>query len=153
AYLAEQGLGLDLAGGSYQYDLVVMGTDLVVPRNVMGRKMVLVQEGMMDPEDVRYLLVRWLGLPRYLANTSMTGMSGAYERFCVASGGYRELFVRKGVRPEKLVATGIPNFDNVAASLQNDFPHRNYVLAATSCLRETLKFENRRRFIRWAREV
>jgi hypothetical protein len=57
------------------------------------------------------------------------------------------------VRREKLVVTGIPNFDNAAASLRNDFPHRNYVLAATSCLRETLKYENRRRFIRRALEV
>src|SRR5262249_43375510 len=35
----------------------------------------------------------------------------------------------------------------------NDFPHRNYVLAATSCLRENLKYENRRRFIRKSVEI
>jgi len=153
AYCKEQGLPVDLAGGSRRYDLVVMGTDLVVPRNVRGRRLVLVQEGMTDPEDFRYRLVRGLRLPRYLANTSMTGLSDAYQRFCVASEGYRELFERKGVRPEKLVVTGIPNFDNAAASMSNDFPYRNYVLAATSCLRETLKYENRRRFIRRALEV
>src|SRR5262245_28857475 len=153
AYITEQGLPLDLAGGSYCYDLVLMGTDLVLPRNVSGRRLVLVQEGMTDPEDVRYRLVRRLRLPRYFANTSMTGLSDAYDRFCVASDGYRELVERKGVRREKLVVTGIPNFDNAAASLHNNFPHRNYVLAATSCLRETLKYENRRRFIRWALEV
>src|SRR5262249_10025243 len=34
-----------------------------------------------------------------------------------------------------------------------DFPHRNYVLAATSCLRENLKYENRRRFIQKSVEI
>jgi len=71
----------------------------------------------------------------------------------VASDGYRDLFLRKGVRPETLVVTGLPNFDDVAAARDNDFPHRGYVLAATSCLRETLKWEDRRGFIRRALDV
>jgi DNA-directed RNA polymerase subunit K/omega len=153
AYLRQHGLAIDLRGAARRYDLVVTGSDLIVPRNVRGVPLVLVQEGMMDPENYRYRLVRALGLPRYLANTSMTGLSHAYERFCVASPGYRDAFVRKGVAPEKLVITGIPNFDDMAAACENDFPHRHYVLAATSCLRETFKYENRRAFIRRAREI
>jgi hypothetical protein len=153
AYLAEHRLALDDGGRGRRYDLAVTATDLLVPRNLRGRALVLVQEGMTDPEDVRYRLVRALRLPRFLANTSMTGLSHAYARFCVASFGYRDLFVRKGVPPDKIAVTGIPNFDNAAAARQNDFPLRHYVLAATSCLRETLKPEDRRGFIRHARRI
>lgn len=152
-YLRVHGLVVDERGARGAYDLVVTGSDLVVPANVAGRPLVLVQEGMTDPEDWRYLLVRALGLPRFLANTSMTGLSHAYARFCVASEGYAELFRGKGVRPETLAVTGLPNFDNAAAALDNDFPRRGYVLAATSCLRETFKPEDRRAFIRRARRI
>ena len=31
-------------------------------------------------------------------------------KFCVASEGYRDLFISKGVKPEKIYVTGIPNF-------------------------------------------
>jgi hypothetical protein len=147
-YLTARGLTIDDGGRRGPYDLAVMGTDLIVPRNLRGRPLVLVQEGMTDPEDWRYRLVRALRLPRYLANTSMTGLSHAYERFCVASEGYRELFVRKGVREERIAVTGIPNFDDAESLRTNDFPFRGYVLAATVCLRETLKPENRTAFIR-----
>ena len=68
-----------------QVDLVVTTSDLVAPRNLRGVPMVLVQEGMTDPEDWRYRLARGLGLPRWIGNTSMTGLSHAYEAFCVAS--------------------------------------------------------------------
>jgi hypothetical protein len=147
-YLRRHRLALDYRGAAGDYDLVVMSTDLIVPKNVRGRRIVLVQEGMTDPEDWRYRLVRTLRLPRYLANTSMTGLSHAYDRFCVASDGYRELFVQKGVRPERIEVTGMPNFDDARAALANDFPHRGYVLAATSCLRETFKRDDRPAFIR-----
>src|SRR5262249_13128505 len=142
------GLAVDPGGASAAYDPAVLGTDVVVPRRLRGTPLVLVQEGMTDPEDWRYHLVRALRLPRFLANTSVTGLSHAYARFCVASDGFRDLFVRKGVRPGRLVVTGLPNFDDVDAARDNDFPHRGYVLAATSCLRETLKPEDRRGFIR-----
>jgi hypothetical protein len=147
AYLARHGLVVDDRGASGPYDLVVMGTDLVVPRNLRGLPMVLVQEGMTDPEDWRYHLVRRFRLPRYLANTSMTGLSHAYSAFCVASEGYRRLFEAKGVDPSRMVVTGIPNFDDVESYRDNPFPHRGYVLGATSCLRETLKPEDRGGFI------
>jgi hypothetical protein len=152
-FLDEHRCALDLRGTSHDYDLVVTCSDLIVPNNVQGRRIVLVQEGMVDPQNLGAQLVKTLGLPRYLGNTSMAGLSHAYEIFCVASEGFRKLFVQNGVDPRRLVVTGIPNFDNVDQALRNDFPHHGYVLAATSHLRETWKYENRRAFIKRALEI
>jgi hypothetical protein len=153
AYLATQGLPVDYRGVEGDYDLFVTTVDLALPDSTKGKDVVLVQEGMTDPEGWRYTLTRGLRLPRFIGGTSMNGLSHAYTDFCVMSPGYRDLFVRKGVSPSTIRVTGIPNFDNAVAFLENDFPHRGYVLAATSCLRETLKYENRRRFIRKAQEI
>ncbi|MBK9053244.1 MAG: hypothetical protein IPL78_20775 [Chloroflexi bacterium] len=153
AYLNEHNLRVDYRGEGHDYALVLMGTDLIVPRNVRGRKFILVQEGMTDPENLAYYLVKWFGLPRYLASTATNGLSNAYDLFCVASEGYRELFIRKGVHPEKIVVTGIPNYDNAARLRQNDFPFHDYVLVATSDARETGKRDNRQKFIRHCLDI
>lgn len=147
AYLKEQALPVDYGGRLHNYDLVVTATDLIIQRNIRHKKIVLVQEGMTDPENILYSLVKRFKLPRYVASTASTGLSDAYQYFCVASEGYKEFFIKKGVRPEKLVVTGIPNFDNVHQYLSNNFPFRHYVLVATSDARETYKFDNRSRFI------
>jgi hypothetical protein len=147
-YLEKNRLPVDVRGSKGPYDLVVLGTDLFVPKNVRASRIVLVQEGMMDPEGFVYHAVRKLGLPRYLANTAMTGQSGRYDRFCVAGEGWKDVAARKGADPSKITVTGIPNFDDCRAYLDNDFPHHGYVLAATSSLRETLKYEDRKAFIR-----
>jgi hypothetical protein len=149
-YLCEQGLPIDEGGSRGGYDLVVTCQDAVVPRNILDAKIVLVQEGMTDPEGLLYRLYRLLpGLvPRWAPSTCCTGMSDLYDRFCVASPGYRDFFVqRKGVAAEKVAVTGIPNFDDCRRFLVNDFPHRGYVLVCTTDMRETLRFENRRRFL------
>lgn len=148
AYLAKEKLPVDFGGQSRAYDLIVTGTDLIVQKNLRGKRMVLVQEGMMEAEGLRYQLVRDLKLPRYLADTAATGLSDAYDLFCVASPGYRDLFVHKGVRPEKIRVTGIPNFDDARSYLVNDFPHWDYVMAATTCTRETFRWDDRAKFIR-----
>jgi len=153
AYFAAHGLRVDHRGARGGYDLVVTSSDLVVPDNIRDVPIVLVQEGMMDPERWIYHVVRRTGLPRWLANTATTGQSHAYRAFCVASAGYRDDFVRKGVDASRLVVTGIPNFDDCASYARNAFPHRGYVLAATSCLRETLKREDRAAFIARARRI
>src|SRR5262249_47314360 len=57
------------------------------------------------------------------------------------------LFVQKGVSPEKIVVTGIPNFDDCARFRRNDFPHRGFVLVCTSDARETFKWHDRRAMI------
>ena len=102
---------------------------------------------MTDPENLPYKMVKKLGIPYYFGGTAATGLSDMYEIFCVASEGYRELFEMKGVKPEKIRVTGIPNFDNCAENLDNDFPHKGYALVCTSDARETYKTENRKKFI------
>ncbi|MCI0448693.1 MAG: CDP-glycerol glycerophosphotransferase family protein [Chlorobi bacterium] len=146
-YAANNNLKLDFEGRKHNYDLVITCSDLVIQKNIRGKRIVLVQEGMTDPENFMYYLVKYLNLPRYLASTSTTGLSNAYRAFCVASYGYRDLFQEKGSDHNKMVVSGIPNFDNAAQYFNNDFPHKNFVLAATSDARETYKYENRKKFI------
>lgn len=146
-YLYNNKLKIDSEGRDNEYDLVVTCSDLIIQKNIRNKKVVLVQEGMTDPENLAYYIVKTLKLPRYFASTSVTGLSDAYDIFCVASEGYRELFIKKGVKPEKIAVTGIPNYDNCAQYLKNSFPYRNYVLVCTSDMRETYKYENRKKFI------
>jgi hypothetical protein len=149
AYLNQRHLTVDLGGARGDYDLAVTCSDLAIPAHLRARPIVLVQEGMTDPEDLIFQLVKRLRLPPWLAVTSSaTGLSHAYDRFCVASHGYRDLFVRKGVPADKIVVTGIPNFDNCHRFLSNSFPHRGYVLVCSSDIRETARWEDRPRFIR-----
>jgi hypothetical protein len=147
-YLAQNSLPVDWRGEGREYDLVITGSDLLVQQNIKGRRLVLVQEGITEPEGLVYRLVKALRLPRYLANTATSGLSDAYDIFCVASHGYRDLFIRKGVKPDKVAVTGIPNFDFAAEARDNDFPYRDFVLAATSPLRETFRYDDRRAFIK-----
>ena len=147
-YFSRHNLQVDPRGGSRQYDLVVTCSDLLVQKNIRNKRVVLVQEGITEPESLMFHLVKWLKLPRYLANTSTNGLSNQYDKFCVASKGYADLFVRKGVHEGKLVVTGIPNFDNIKTAKGNDFQIRGHVLVATSPLRETFRFDARRAFIR-----
>jgi len=155
SYLQQHGLPIDYQGKNRPYDLVLTGSDLFLPKNIRDNRIVLVQEGMTDPETIMFHLVkRFRFLPLWLAvGTSSTGLSDAYQAFCVASEGYRELFIRKGVRPEKIVVTGIPNFDDCQRYCRNDFPYRNYVLVCTSPLREVFRREDRKAFIRNAVEI
>jgi hypothetical protein len=146
-YTVKHNLILDFEGRNNNYDLVVTCSDLVIQDNIKNKNIILVQEGMTDPANVVYHIVKYLKLPRYLASTSTTGLSGRYKVFCVASHGYRNHFEAKGVKAEKIVVSGIPNFDNVNKYKHNNFPYRNYVLAATSDARETYKYENRKKFI------
>jgi hypothetical protein len=148
-YLERNNLPVDMDGSEGNYDLALTCSDLVVPQNVRTQRLLLVQEGMTDPQRFWYWARKVLRfLPLWAAGTSGTGLSGLYDRFCVASDGYRDLFVRKGADPRRIVVTGIPNFDDCRRYLQNDFPQRGYVLVCTSDTRETMKFDNRKRFIR-----
>ncbi len=122
AYLTDHGLAIDFKGRKHPYDGVIICTDLLIPENIRGKRMILVQEGMTEPEDFFFTLVKMLKFPRFLANTAATGLSDAYDVFCVASQGYRNLFIRKGVKADKIVVTGIPNFDQIAQSLKINFP-------------------------------
>lgn len=140
---------LDPEGRSGGWDLVVTSSDLIIPRNIRASRIVLIQEGMTDPEGFGFLLRKWMPfLPVWVAGTAGTGTSALYDRFCVASEGYRDLFIRKGAPAERTFVTGIPNFDNCALYADNHFPHRDFVLVCTSDSRETFKRDDRRAFIR-----
>ena len=155
-YLLSHGLTVDLDGVRGGYDLVFTCSDVIVPSNVLGRSpLVLVQEGITDPENYLFSLVRHFPtkLPRWLAGTSATGLSGLYDRFCVASEGYRDFFVERGAPRERVVVTGMPNFDDCRRFLANDFPHHGYVLVCTSDARETLKLDARKRFLKNALHI
>jgi hypothetical protein len=152
-YLKEHHLLPDMRGKREHYDLVVTCSDLIVQKNIRGKRLVLVQEGITEPEGFAFQLVKYLRFPRYLANTAATGLSDKYDIFCVASEGYKKLFVKKGVRAEKMAVTGIPNFDNLQTLHDNDFPYHNYVLVATSPLREIGQFDYRPAFIKHCLEI
>jgi hypothetical protein len=153
-YLQEHGLSIDYQARDGPYDLVLTCSDVYVQKTIRRWPVVLIQEGITDPETLAYRLVkRFRVLPRWLAGTAATGLSDAYRTFCVASEGYRDFFIRKGARPEKIVVTGIPNFDNCERYRTNSFPHRNYVLVCTSPLREVFRGEDREAFIQRTVEI
>lgn len=153
-YLQQHHLAVDFGGQMHDYDLVVTASDLLLQRNIRGKKMIMIQEGMTDPENFMLPLITTFKLPGWLAgNTSANGLSNAFTYLCVASEGYRDLYVHRGVKPEKIRVTGIPNFDHAASFLDNDFPYHDYVLAATTDLRETLRIDRRKQFIRRCLEI
>jgi hypothetical protein len=152
AFVRDRGARVDPEGRRGGYGLIVLCQDLLVPRNVRsGARVLLVQEGMTDPDGLAWRLWRRAPfLPRWVAGTAGMGLSGAFDRFCVASEGYRDLFAEKGVPKEKLVVTGMPNFDDCARYRRNTFPLHGYVLVCSSDSRETFKRHDRAAFLRRA---
>ena len=151
-YLRENDLPCELGGMLNDFDLALHCSDLVWPKNLDGKKSLLVQEGMTDPPSVLFPLLKRFNkqLPGWLAGTSAFGLSDKYSKFCVASEGYRDLFASRGVDPSKMIVTGIPNFDDCTKYLKNDFPHHDYVLCATSDVREVFWYEDRKGFLQRA---
>jgi hypothetical protein len=153
-YLNQHGLQIDQQGLKNQYDLVVCCTDMVFPEKFRNIKTVWVQEGMIDERTVLTALVQALGLPNYFsADTSLNGSSNDCDVYCTASEGYKNHLTKYGTDRHKLIVTGIPNFDNDRQFLNNDFPHHNYVMVATSDVREIHHYENRPRFIKHATKI
>ncbi len=146
-YLKVNRLKVDYKGKKNEYDLILTCSDLIIQKKLKSKKVILVQEGMTDPKNLFYYTSKYLGLPRYLASTSTTGLSNSYDYFCVASEGYKKMFIKNGCEHEKIKVTGIPNFDNCGIYLKNNFSEKNYVLVCTSDIRETYKYENRKKFI------
>jgi hypothetical protein len=156
AYLESHNLAIDLGGARGGYDLVVTCSDLIVPSNIAGVPLVGVQEGMIDPKHFWWRMMEqfpWLPLPRWTAGTACTGLSHAYDRYCLASEGYRKDFTDRGARADRLVVTGLPNFDNFAGYVRPGHWIEGCVLACTSDGRETFRRDDRKRFIRWALEI
>jgi len=147
-YLEENGLSIDLEGQRGDYDLVVTCSDLLVPSNVTDKPLVGIQEGMIDPLLLFYRLRQKLPwLPRWAAGTACTGLSGMYDRYCVASDLYVDEFAGRDAPRDRLVATGIPNFDDFASYVDPDHWINGHVLACTSDGRETFRRDDRKAFI------
>lgn len=156
AYLQQHCLRNDYAREIYknEYDLAVLCTDLLVTKELRKIKTVWVQEGMTDPVTPWARWMRRLGLPPYFAkNTAFNGCGNICDFYCAASEGYKEQFNGWGTDASRIFVTGIPNYDNAAALLDNGFPHRGYVMVATSDIRECFNKDDRPGFIRHCVEI
>ncbi len=156
-YLAAHNLRNDFENRVYghEYDLIVCCSDIIVPWNLLKKtKSVFVQEGMTDPLNLWARLVKkFTNFPILTISTALNGMNNCCDVYCVASPGYAEHFEKIGVDKDKLIVTGIPNFDNIEKLRNNSFPHRGYVLVATTDMRETYRPDNRKKFIRHATRI
>jgi len=150
-YFQQHGLQIDYEGNKNKYDLVVCCTDMVVADRFRQTKTIWVQEGMIDKRTFLTGIVKALRLPPYFTtDTSLNGSTNICDIYCAASEGYKNHFSKHGTDPAKLIVTGIPNYDNQRQFLDNDFPYHNYVMVATTDMRETYRFENRPAFIKQA---
>lgn len=153
-YLKKHNLQIDYQAKKNEYDLVVYCTDLHVPQRLRNTKTVWVQEGMTDKFTTLSKIVKALKLPPILSGgTSLNGASNVCDIYCAASEGYKKQFSRLGTDAGKIVVTGMPNYDNLNQFADNDFPYRNYVMVATTDMRETFRYENRPAFIKEAVKI
>ncbi len=148
-YCREHGLKMDYKAKKNQYDLVVYCSDMVIPDRMLQTKTLWVQEGMIDEYTPLSKVIKKLQLPPYFAvGTALNGSSNICDVYCAASEGYKNRFSSIGTKKDKIIVTGIPNFDNIEQYRQNDFPLRDFVLVATSDNRECYRKENRPAFIK-----
>lgn len=148
-YLRAFDCRIDYRARINHYDLIVCCTDLVMPSFFTKTKTVWVQEGMIDRLTTLSKWIKKLKLPpTWCFNTSLNGSTNSCDLYCAASAGYKDHLSRMGTDPSKVFVTGIPNYDNAKKYLDNDFPHHDYVMVATTDMRETARWENRPRFIK-----
>ncbi len=150
-FVADHNLQYDYAGKTVgnKYDMVVLCTDITFPKVAKNAKSVWVQEGMTDPMTSWAKFVQKIKIPPVLAfSTALNGSLNRANIYCASSRGYADFFVQQGTPAEKIFVTGMPNYDNIHDYLNNDFPHKNYVLVCTSDIRETYRSEDRPAFIR-----
>ncbi|MGN6397704.1 MAG: hypothetical protein ACTHMI_19180 [Mucilaginibacter sp.] len=153
-YLKTHDLQVDYGAEKNTYDLVVYCSDMLMAKKFRNTKTIWVQEGMIDKRRLLTGIVKSAGLPPYFTgDTSLNGSTNVCDIYCTASEGYKEFFAKNGTDKSKLIVTGIPNYDNHFQYIINDFPFRDYVMVATSDMRETYKFENRPAFIRKAVKI
>lgn len=149
-FVKDHGLKYDYKGmqRGHAYDLVFMCVDVSYPPVARRTKSIWIQEGMIDPITNWSKWVKRLRLPAYFAvRTSLNGSMNRADIYCAASEGYKEYFANMGTERDKIVVTGMINFDNATQYLSNDFPHKDYVLVCTSDIRETFRDEDRVSFI------
>lgn len=148
-HLRAKNFKIDYRGKKNEYDLVIFCSDMLVPKRMLQQKTIWIQEGMIDKITWSSKLIKALKLPAVLClNTSLNGTSNKCDVYCTGSEGYKAYITGMGTAPEKVVVTGIPNYDNAAQYLHNNFPHQDYVMVATSDIRETARAENRPQFIK-----
>lgn len=153
-YLAQHGLQVDYGARLNNYDLVVYCSDLIVPTRMQKYKTIWVQEGMTDRFTLMSKIVKALKLPAALCgNTALNGSTNQCDVYCAASNGYKNYFIANGTKERKIVVTGMPNYDNLGRFSNNNFPHRGYVMVATTDMRETFRYENRPAFIKAAVKI
>lgn len=155
-FVKDNGLQYDYAGESlgHKYDLIFMCTDLSYPKICKETRTIFVQEGMTDPVSSWARLIKKLKLPPYMAwKTSLNGSSNRADIYCVASEGYKDYFSQMGTEKERVIVTGIPNYDNAKEFVSNDFPYKDYVLVCTSDIREQKFSEDRIGFIQKCIEI
>src|ERR1700756_2232624 len=89
-----------------KYDLVVVCTDMVLPKSLQGIKTVWVQEGMIDGYNWAAKIVKALKLPAVLAmSTALNGSSNQCDIYCVGSFGYKSYIAEKGTDISKIAVT------------------------------------------------
>ena len=155
-FVKDHGLQYDYAGESLgnKYDLVFLCTDMSYPRVAKETKTIWIQEGMTDPINSWAKFIKKMKMPAYMAlKTSLNGSSNLADIYCVASQGYKDYFSQTGTEKERIIVTGMPNYDNVSEFLINDFPHKDYVLVCTSDIREQKVSEDRVGFIKKCVEI
>jgi hypothetical protein len=154
-YLKGNDLQIDYMAEKNTYDMTVFCTDLIVPKKLRKNKTVWVQEGMVDRVTGWSKFVKASRIiPRYLAmGTSLNGSSDLCDIYCVASDGYKKFYQSMGTARDKITVTGIPNFDNVSRYRNNNFPEKDYVLVATSDIRECMGKDDRIGFLRRSMEI
>ncbi len=149
AYCRTHHLPMDYKAQLHHYDLVVYCSDLIIPDRMLQTKTLWVQEGMIDECTPMSKWVKRLHLPPYLAiGTSLNGSSNICDVYCAASEGYKAYFSNMGTDAQKIIATGIPNFDNCEQFLDNDLEMHDYVLVTTSDIRECFRPDDRIGFIK-----
>jgi hypothetical protein len=138
-YIKEHNLNYDYRASEkgIEYDLIILSTDMIVPDSFRNIKTIWIQEGMIDPLNKLAKIVNKLRLPVFLAgNTSLNGTTNKADIYCSASYGYKEYFAQHGTNRDKIAVTGMPNFDNIKQLLNLTFDYKDYVLVATSDIRE-----------------
>lgn len=130
-----------------QYDLALLSTDMIVPKSLRKIKSIWVQEGMIDPIKASGILIKKLGLPTYFtSDTSLNGTSNKADIYCAMSSGYKDYFSKWGTNRNKIILTGVPNFDDIASFAHEPYSKSGFVLIATSDIRELGGNDNRVNF-------
>lgn len=155
-YLEKHNCQYDYRGTTLgnKYDLVVICSDMMIPKEIEYAPVVWIQEGMTDEMTTLSKLVNKANLPAWLTgDTSLNGCSNKCNYYCAASHGYAEHFASMGTDTDKLFITGIPNFDNMEAFRNNDFPLKDYVLVCTTDMRETKRKDDRKGFLKRCKKI